>query len=427
LWHAANATNSNLMTMWWTPEPLYQQFIGTPAEMQRTLLPATTQKCVNAYPSADDECATDLLTRVGSPDAACDHSPISLYKLLSTSLQDITADSEEAVRNPALQFLQHFSLTELQLGAIFQLWQTLPTPRDAVCTWAARNLDFLNSTMPPSYPRSLQLDTTQSFMYALVTLGVIATLLVSMTAGLVHRYRAMASIRHAQPGFLWLLLMGSFKVSLGAVLLGVPATTGTCIASTWFINLGYTLELVPLIIKVGAINQMMAAASRMRRVNISIQSLYQRVALIGLVSVAFLLTWTLLDLPVKHAVFTLTDLENDKGERIVSVGYFCGTQSPAWQYVSVGWNAVLLLCASVLALQSSNVSARFNESRTLAFLTFSHFVFVCLRLGTLALEDQLDGTTIDRILSLLYSVDTIATVVIYFLPKFRSVERANLQ
>jgi hypothetical protein len=426
LWHAANATQSHLMMMWWTPEPLYQMFLGTHAEMQRVLLPAPTQKCVNAYPSAEDECADDFETRVGSPDAACDHSPISLHKLLSTSLQDIGMATEEAARNPASEFTEHFSLTELQLGEIFELWQTMPTPRDAVCQWAAQNLAFLKATVPPSYPRSLQIDTNQYFMYGLVTLGSIATLLVVITTGLVHRYRTMASIRHAQLGFLRLLLMGSFMVAVGAILLGVPATNGTCIASTWFINLGYTLELVPLVIKVGAINQMMAAASRMRRVNISIQSLYQRVALIGLIIVVFLITWTFLDPPTKEAIYKLTNMESSKGKRIVSVSYFCGMRSLAWQYVSVGWNAVLLLCASVLAFQARNVSAKFNESRTLAFLTYSHFVFVCLRLGTLALQDQLDGTTIDSIQSLLYSVDTIATVMIYFLPKFWNDESTEV-
>jgi 7 transmembrane sweet-taste receptor of 3 GCPR len=421
LWHAANATRSNLMMIWWTPEPLYQHFLGTDAEMQRVLLPATTQKCVNTFPSAEDECAEDFLTRVGSPDGSCDHAPISLHKLLSSSLQDIATDTEEAVRNPATELLRQFSLTELQLGEIFELWQTLPTPRDAVCQWASQNLEFLNTAIPPSYPRSLKTDTTQSFMFALVMLGSFATLLVATTAGLVHRYRTMSSIRHAQPGFLGLLLMGSFMVSVGAVLLGVPATNGTCIASAWFINVGYTLELVPLIIKVSAINQMMAAASRMRRINISIQSLYRRVALIGLLCVLFLTIWTILDPPTKEAVYTLTDPDYNNGKRIVSVSYFCGTRLLVWQYAVAGWNAVLLLCASVLAFQARNVSAKFNESRTLAFLIYSHFVFVCLRLGTLALQDQLDGTTIARIQSLLYSVDTIATVVIYFLPKFRSV------
>ncbi|CAB9517822.1 Gamma-aminobutyric acid (GABA) B receptor [Seminavis robusta] len=423
LWRAANATKSNLMMMWWTPEPLYQEFFFTDSAMQRVMLPPATQQCLDAHPTFEQECDPDPAVRVGSPDGACDHNPINLHKLLGSSLHDISMAADEANRNPAQEMLRDFQLTELQLGEIFELWQTESTPQDAVCKWAANNLDVLNATVPPSYPRVLQVENEYSFMFALVVaMGSLATILVVLTTAMVYRFRHRASIRHAQPGFLWLLLWGCLLVAIGAILRGVPATHGTCIASTWFVNIGYNFELVPLIVKVGAINRMMVAATKMRRITLSIASLYQAVAMICMCCVLYLFVWTGLDPPLKESEYALTELTTDAGERIVSVSHFCGTSSSVWQYVSVGWNAVLLLCASVLAFQSRNVSASFNESRTLAFLSYSHFMFVCLRCATYLLKDQLNGTTTDSIQSLLYSVDTIAAVFIYFLPKLRVAE-----
>jgi len=43
------------------------------------------------------------------------------------------------------------------------------------------------------------------------------------------------------------------------------------------------------------------------------------------------------------------------------------------EVVAVGWNTRMLLCASVLAFQSRKVGEEFNESRTLAILSYSDF------------------------------------------------------
>ena len=46
LWDAANATRSNLMTLWYTPEGLYSKYIGTPTQMMRISMPPPTQECM---------------------------------------------------------------------------------------------------------------------------------------------------------------------------------------------------------------------------------------------------------------------------------------------------------------------------------------------------------------------------------------------
>ena len=59
-----------------------------------------------------------------------------------------------------------------------------------------------------------------------------------------------------------------------------------------------------------------------------------------------------------------------------------------------------------------------NESQTLSIMIYSHFVFVILRLVTVFLEDTMSGTDTMYVRSLIFSLDAIATINIYFVPKF---------
>ena len=71
MWAAANATKSDIMMQWWTPDTLYQKYLGTEAEMQVVTLPPPTQKCVQARIQIEDRCNEDPIVRAGDPDGAC--------------------------------------------------------------------------------------------------------------------------------------------------------------------------------------------------------------------------------------------------------------------------------------------------------------------------------------------------------------------
>ena len=118
----------------------------------------------------------------------------------------------------------------------------------------------------------------------------------------------------------------------------------------------------------------------------------------------------------------LNSIVDDKGYTISDVTLFCSSESATWEYIAVGWNTLLLLCATVLAFQTRTLQKDFNESQTLAFLIYSHFVFVVLRLITVILQEW-SGTTrgVEKLIGLrsfVFSIDTIATILIYFVPKF---------
>lgn len=250
IWRAANATKSHVMMMWWSPEPLFHEFLGTDAEFVKVQFPYPSQACVENRISREDRCSPDLETRVGSPEGACDESPTPLMKVITTSLYDIIeeaiADEEnpEATKSPGLDVLKNFKITELQLDEIFQLWRGGKgmDPRTAVCMWAADHLDYLQGFVPHTYPR--QVDggiRNDAFLYASFTLGVVVSIIVLGTSFWVYRKRKSRAIVMARVDFLFLLLAGALTIAIGAIVVAAPATNGSCLAEIWLIGIGYTL------------------------------------------------------------------------------------------------------------------------------------------------------------------------------------------
>ena len=322
MWEAANATRSNLLMMWFTPDQFYTRFLGTDAEMQRILLAPVTKACVDNRPA--DECSPNITDRVGPPEGSCDNAPKPLNKVVSGCLYEASSspDIPEAIRSPAYETLRRYHISVPQLNEIFELWQTEDTPYDAVCEWAANNIGFLNSLYPASYPREPIEETQSVTAHVLTALGIVSATTVVVTSLVVYRKRHCASILTLQPGFLWLVLSGSLLVSIGAILGSAPASNATCLSQTWFINMGYTLALVPQVsarlrqenvqtlsspnlilvvcidvvsrsqcVKVSAINRLMEAAAKMKRFGIPKGQLYGTVAVLSVLCAVYLSIW----------------------------------------------------------------------------------------------------------------------------------------
>ncbi len=324
-----------------------------------------------------------------------------------------------AERSPAWDVLNSFSISEFQIFEIFKYWETEATPRDALCRWASENMEYLESFVPNTYPRTVtQASYSSALFYITTILGSLTVVLVGVTAFLVQRRKKKRAIRYAQISFLRLLLVGCFFVAIGAIVAGIPPTNVLCICKVWFVDIGYTLQIVPLIVKTTAIHQMMLSAQRMRRTKIRMHHLLLSVAIITCLMVIFLILWTVLDPPTKTGEYRLTDTNAEDGSLIVDVNYYCNSNSSAWGFLTVGWDVFLLLVASVLAVQTRNIRQDFNESRTLAFLIYSHAVFVLLRMATYFLDNSgILKSTLTGVRSILYSTDTIAGICIYFIPK----------
>jgi hypothetical protein len=423
MWRAANATKSNLIMQWWTPEPLYQEFFGTDAAFHRVNLPPASHQCISNRRKTELRCSDVFEERVGKAEGACDEIGTQVKKYISSGLYEAAIKSPEAIRTPAFEVISKFSISEYQISSLFDLARENRSPREAVCQWASDNSDYLKSFIPHTYPRS-QVDNQEPsgahkfLMYSSVIVGGISVLLVLWTGLILYHQRNKRCVVVAQLDFLGILLAGSLMIAVGAVLIGIEPTDASCVSQTWLINIGYTLDLVPLIVKVAAINRLNSASRRLQRIKLDRKTLYRAVFLICVMIVVFLSLWTYFANPQRAAEYWLTYKLSDEGETIVVTGYYCSSDSEIWAYAALSWRALLLLCASVLAFQNRVIQKDFNESRTLAMLIYSHFLFIFFLVITEVTRGYFNMSMLTHIRSLVFSADVIATILIYFLPKF---------
>jgi len=230
-------------------------------------------------------------------------------------------------------------------------------------------------------------------------------------------YRKKKVMVYAQPVFLFLLLLGLLFVCIGAILYAATPSHGTCIAREWFVLLGSSLELVPLIVKVAAINVIFQSAVKFKRVKLEHKNLYMTVgAIIGLV-VIYLLVWTIMDPSTMQLHRTLTSELNEDSDQVIEINYSCTSHSSVWLVIAYIYQFLLLVAATVLAFQSRNVKQEFNESSRLGFVIYAHFLFVLLRSLVWILRSAIKENVAAAITSYLLSADIIMTLAIYFVPK----------
>mmetsp|Transcript_3970 Transcript_3970/g.5848 ORF Transcript_3970/g.5848 Transcript_3970/m.5848 type:complete len:409 (+) Transcript_3970:3-1229(+) len=309
---------------------------------------------------------------------------------------------------------------------MFDMWLALEKdkwnhdPREATCQWFIDNYDFLMESTPKHYPRILRNSTdSKGLFYVCLIFGGLAIVCIVFASAMTIQKRNLRQVRYAQIEFLFLLLVGTMMVAAAAIIGALPLSNSSCVAVTWLTNLGFTLQLVPLIVKVAAINQLAAAARKMKRVVLSRRYLFGAVFLLSTCVVIYTGIWTIFDPESRDLEYEVTDtIVEETGETVVIVSSYCSSQQIFWKLSTLVVNCILLLCASVLAVQTRKTHKDFNESMTLAILVYSQFVFVVLRMVAYLLEDKLGSSMANYFQSLLHSCDTICTVFIYFVPKF---------
>lgn len=437
MWAAANATKNNLMTMWWTPEALHSTYLGSQSEMQKISLTWPTQACFENRITNEQRCASEnILDQVGDPVGACDEAPQLLHKIIASSLYTTThADGiSEARRSPAYDTIKAFKMSELQLGDILKTWIMRDVdkhgfdPRLATCQWVWDNLPHIESFIPRSYPRVAEekpFHEDPLLIFALV-LGVIGTLLVIGTTIFTYIRRDCYAIMYAQVEFVFLLLLGLFLNSIGAMVLVMEASPVTCIISSWLLLLGYTTQLVSLLIKVSAIHKLTKAAQRLRRLVLPKPQLFGTLALINGLVVVYLTCWVVLDPRKPDNQFFVTGEVNEDGATLVSMVPYCKSNSEVWDYVNICWVLFQLALATLLAFRTRNIREEFNESKSLGMSVYSHFLFIVILVATLLFRGALREAYLVGIRSIIYTTDTIVALLIYFLPKFTAKPPASI-
>lgn len=428
IWRAANATKSHVAFWWWTPDATIEEFRGTDFEFQRVLLPDPTSHCRASRIAPEDRCSEDLETRQGGPNGACDNEVNSLQKVVASSLRDLNLDIPKADRSPGFDAIKNIKVTHLAMNIMLREWvdgdRTGFAARDAVCKWVVEHREELASFIPRGYPRVIVGETGyQGAAFAVaIAIGALSAFCVVVCFYFVYRWRKVAILYHAQFSVNALILLGLFLVSIGAVTQALEPKDQICVSQIWFISIGYTLELVPLLVKAAAINSMMLAKERRRRAYLRPRDLALPIVPILLIVISVLSIWTVLDPPQYTESKRLIEDENIN---IVQRSVSCSSESIAWVVIALSWEGLIILWATVLAFQSRKVKREFNKTTNLGLMIYSHFVLFILRVLVFEVgnqmvksgNDSLDPATVSTVLSYLLSLDVLTALGIYMVPK----------
>eukprot|EP00934_Nitzschia_sp_Nitz4_P008874 Nitzschia sp. Nitz4//scaffold230_size58257//40074//43916//NITZ4_006487-RA/size58257-processed-gene-0.68-mRNA-1//-1//CDS//3329543268//8864//frame0 len=426
LWDAANATRSNIMMYWFEPSYLPVRYIGTEFEMQSVAFPQASKECVELQATKTEQCSNDVEIRRGVEGGACRSKIITLEHLIVKSLYLDGLELPEADKSPDYEVLTNVRVSSLEMNAMLKAWYDGIDPRAAVCDWVVENLDSLWGTIPDGYPRVLERRSQYQVWYLFLCQGFGTTVGVIALLGIIlcFKYRETKTMVFAQPFFMMLILHGFLLVSAGAVLNAFEPTLLNCTASSWLVVLGYTIELVPVLVKTSAINRLISSSKKkMKRVNISRHLMFMQVTLFVALSLAFLITWTVLDTPDAQVLREV--VENDE-VIVVQQDLKCASEQSLWRLVSFGWQALLLLLAAVLAFQSRGVMTQLNDSKYLAVMVYSHFLFVSLRgiCSFFYVYGTLPSSATAALFSMNYSMDALLAMGIYVFPKILEARKS---
>ena len=144
----------------------------------------------------------------------------------------------------------------------------------------------------------------------------------------------------------------------------VEPTKDVCISVQWLTTMGFSIRLIPVLVKTSAINTLIQSSKKSKRVNISRDGLVMNVFVtIGLVAV-FMAVWTIMDPPTRIETLTL----HRHNETIVQIDLRCGSDVEYWMLTTIAREVLLLVMVAVLAVQSKNILKEFNESRALGLM-----------------------------------------------------------
>jgi len=435
IWRAANATKSDVFMWWWTPDLLVEEF-GDSAdyEFQRVTLPTPTEECLRYRGKELNEkrCSANIDDRIGEEIGSCDYAVVPVKKVISRGLLTASlANGEDALQSPAYTFLKQIYMPEYSLTNILRQWTRLKiedsnadAARDSVCEWIHDNLDELVRYSPRGFPRERESKSYSALSYAGYALGSIAIILAVMTAMLTYIWRGNQVLKAAQLNVLSSMIVGYLFTGVSAILFAVVETSDfICSLQQWTLRLGYSLELVPILIKVSSINRLGREARLFRRASIDRNRFKKFLSTTIVILVTYLVIWTVVDMPQRDDVLTV--IEGD----ITTVALYagCASRSVVWGIMALGWDSLLLLSATILAYQSREIIQQLNESHWLAFLVYSHSVFLMIRLvvDILVFSGMVASPLSSKIVAIILSLETIVAISIYFVPKFVMIKNKD--
>jgi len=434
IYHAANYTKSNVLFYWFDPDPTIQQYMGTDAEFTPILLPQPTTECIKNRVTEAQRCSDNPADWIGEEVGSCDSESFSIQKVIVSDFYNRTYSRPKVGRSPAYDFLKSFRMSDLQLEEMYRRWYKKNKDRwnydhrEALCEWIGENLGELQVFLPPTYPRSFRTNEYDTpYLVVAKVMSIIAAMIVLGTLSLVYYYRNKRSIVFAQRTFLYMILLGLFLVSIGSFLKSLPPSTATCMTKEWFVMVGYSLILVPLNVKISAINALVHSATSFRRAKITRRTLYKRVAIIIGIVIVYLTVWTILDPSTETSNKILTGEQSESGGEMVEIDLTCSSRASTWTIIFFIYVFLLIVAATVLAVQTRNIKQEFNESVKLGYVIYTIFLVELLLIIVWVVGPAnmtlLSGTEAAATTSFLLSTNIIIVVAAYFFPKIISARK----
>jgi len=440
IWNAANATKSDIIGLWWKPDAVATELKGSGFELAQVLMPGNTRECHHNRIDILKRCdptATEF-DLYGDGKGACGETSYSLSKIASVQLQLNIKENrnKKAQMSPAYEVYRDFSISEFEVEDLLSKWLLRRKDkynfdlRYVSCEWVTENLEhIIQNFVPPSHPKIFLTSKSPVTVVAYIfSIAAIMLALGTMT-GIFYQHHKGIIIRGTQLEFLQFLLAGLLLTSIGSFLLVLEPSKGTCVGSIWFINVGYTLQLVPMIVRVSTIINVVRASSKMRLVIVNKQKLLCRSFGISAIMVVYCLFWTIFDPPQSQLSMQVTDTANEFGESEVYISNHCDSKSKVWYFVCFFCQFLLLLCGSVLAGQMQSVPRSVNDSKLLAFMMYTSAVFLLVRTGiyAMSLQETDRNNAFQKARSICCSLDTVANILVYFSRFFLETTQTNTQ
>ena len=421
---ASNKTKDDIMIWWFSPDMTNELYFGQESALYRVQFPEPTRECIESRPP--DKCSYDLDQRLGNQMGACDYELNQLNKIISSGLLSATMQRDEINRSPALDFIRQMRIPPMAMESILQQWVMESgdpsfTARDVICQWVYDNADYLQRYIPNSYPRTIvdQGLELQQFNIVATTFGVLSIVITFVALAFTIYHRKHTVILYSKIDFLYCILIGFLIIAIASVIVLAEPTFVSCTSQQWAIALGYTLQFIPLLLKIAAINKITRMSMQLRRVNYNLKRLKTGVFSAVIAVIIYLSIWTLIDPSTNKDI----QLFLDETKSMVVINHTCASRKNIWKIILYLWEAFQLISILVLTLQSQTLIREMDESQALTLMVYTHILFLVLRLivGWFGLSYLFNPDTSISIKSLLLSWDTILCVVIYFGDKARRI------
>jgi len=433
IWRAAYSTGNHLLMAHNEPELYSVAFMHSEYAFYKIQFPTPSRECSSHRVRPQDKCSEDRMVRVGSEKGACGDAAEPLRRIVTESIQEQHFDTPDADQSPAYAFLKDLRITTLDMQDILDdVWSRFVANnstvanhhyglhvRVAICDWVVANADSIwDNYMPPGYPRTIQYRSNYNAWYMRLAqaFGCIVAATAVVAFLLCSKYSNTKVILFARPDFMKLISVGFCMTAFGGGTLHAMApTSASCTGFVWVLVLGFTIEMIPVIVKTAAINKLIRSARRQQRVNISRSLLLARVAAVVTAVIALLITWTVLSGPD----ISETRRVDPDDPNVIVWDSMCDSDMGFWRNIAFAYHFLLLMAAALLAYQSRDTMKQLNESRSIAWMIYSHFMFLILQMvfAVFYYTESFPASTIAFVTSLNYSFDTLVAMAIYIFPK----------